>query len=75
MTLLQQALAHYIAICSRSPAEKRNGWQCAQELAKGNPEMLGDLPKLLTTQMLELRDAANLGTAIEKAENSKELKA
>jgi hypothetical protein len=66
MTLLQQALAHYTSICSRSESEKRNGWQCAQALAKGNPEMLGDLPRLLTTQMLELRDSANCATTTSK---------
>ena len=52
MTLLQQALAHYISICSRSENEKRNGWQCAQALAKGNPEMLGELPEMLKAEML-----------------------
>ena len=51
MTLLQQALAHYCEICSRSEMEKRNGWQCAQELAKKHPELLGELPGLITATM------------------------
>lgn len=51
MTLLQKALAHYIAICSRSQTEKANGWQQAQELAKKHPELLGELPALLTATM------------------------
>ena len=52
MTLLQQALAHYTAICSRSEMEKRNGWQCAQEIAAKYPELLGELPEMLKAEML-----------------------
>jgi uncharacterized protein (DUF2461 family) len=51
MTLLQKALNHYIAICSRSTNEKLAGWQCAQELAEKYPAELSDLPQRLTAEM------------------------
>jgi hypothetical protein len=51
MTLLNKALAHYCEICSRSETEKRNGWQCAQELAKKHPELLQGLGALITATM------------------------
>ena len=51
MNLLQQALAHYCEICSRSEMEKRNGWQCAQEIAAKYPELLGTLPSEITATM------------------------
>ena len=66
MTLLQQALAHYCEICSRSEMEKRNGWQCAQELAQKYPELLGELPALLTATMkARANDQTRLGGKIE----------
>ena len=51
MTLLQRALAQYVEICSRSEMEKRNGWQQAQEIAAKYPELLGELPGLITATM------------------------
>jgi len=60
MTLLQQALAHYVEICSRSMSEKRNGWQCAQELAAKHPEMLGELPEALKAEMLRRKSQEQL---------------
>ena len=67
MTLLQQALAHYTAICSRSEMEKRNGWQCAQEIAAKYPELLGELPALLTATMkARANDQTQLGGKSER---------
>ena len=54
MTLLQRALAQYVEICSRSEMEKRNGWQCAQELAEKYPDLLGTLPSEITATMKSL---------------------
>lgn len=51
MTLLQKALNHYIAICSRSTNEKLGGWQCAKDLAEKYPDLLGELPALITETM------------------------
>ena len=63
MTLLQQALAHYVEICSRSMSEKRNGWQCAQELAAKHPELLGELPALLTETMRQKSKEPQIGSS------------
>ena len=52
MTLLARYLAHYVAICQRSQAEKANAWQLAQEAAKKHPDLLCDLPDLLKAEML-----------------------
>ena len=55
MTLLEQAIAQYVEICSRSEQEKRNAWQQAQETAANFPDILGDLPDLLKAEMLRRR--------------------
>lgn len=70
MTLLQQALAHYCEICSRSEMEKRNGWQCAQEIAAKYPELLGELPGLITATMkARANDQTRLGGKSETPPN------
>lgn len=51
MTLLQRALAHYVDIAQRGPAQKLAAWQCAQALAEMDPYQLAELPKLLTQTM------------------------
>ena len=63
MTLLQKALAQYIEICSRSDMEKRNAWALAKENAEKFPELLGELPEMLTSEMLQRQANAALQVA------------
>jgi hypothetical protein len=44
-------LAHYVAMAS-IPGAKEAAWQSVQELARKWPQFYGDLPKLLTDEML-----------------------
>ena len=70
MTLLQQALAHYCEICSRSEMEKRNGWQCAQELEAKYPEILQGLGAAITATMkARANDQSGLGGKSETPPN------
>lgn len=70
MTLLQRYLTFYEQICLRGSVEKANAWKLAQEKAEKYPELLGDLPKLLTTRMLSLQNSASCETNTTQQEAS-----
>ena len=56
MTLLTRYLDLYVKQC-QIPEWKANVWMLAQANAEQYPELLGDLPRLLTASMLTLRDS------------------
>jgi hypothetical protein len=56
MTLLQRTLDLYVKQC-QMPEWKGNVWMLAQEKAQQYPELLGELPQLLTDSMLRLNDS------------------